>query len=371
MINNLKFGYILTEEITDPSFTEVLNLIKLIDTVSALPGPNNSPYRILRNIEDSIINDSITQFLFDNLIENLRLVIENISNINGYISESKITSKFINMINHANIFFANPTIIGNKNSFLTTVKNIRRFSMNIGAGGTNIGNRLIKEGVFQVLIACYSMYLSGVAHNDLHTGNVFLKIYDTPIIFHYVINGNLYIINTICKPLIYDFDRAYVSNYNNELLVDNTASQNNIVLNPKDFIKVLCYIRRININPDINNYLANVINNRDEVVRLAILDNFYTEPQCFLQIRNPDDGSVRSADNQEDFNSAHRYRQLIINFGTIIGYNRNINTVVYSSTVNTYCLDTQFFDIDGNFKKDVYVKGLIAIGNQYIPMIGV
>lgn len=370
MFDSLKCGYILTEEITNMSLMQVSNLIKIIDIpFNGFAPPNNTIYRKLRSIEDGLNAFTIDQGNFNNLIQDMRTIADGIENnlgLRNIVSSSKIRNVIDEIFNLGNVFFAVQTP-ANRTNLLNKVIEIRRLSINPRTDNSNIGIRLIREAVFQVLIACYSMYLSGVAHNDLHTGNVFLEIFDTPNVFNYVINEQLYVINTICKPKIYDFDRSYVVNYDNELLNNNNASQNNILINPKDFIKVICYIRTINISPQINEYLAQVINDPrpDPVVRIALLDTFYIAPNCFLQRANPD-RTLRSANTQDDFNGVYRYGELVRRFGNSLGYFRNnINEVPYNNNLETYVLDRRIFDAQGNFEKNRYFRLLFYLSRRF------
>ena len=363
MINNLKTGYILTDEETNPKFDEILNLIKIIDIPYDAAHQNFTFYRLLRNLEDNI--NTMTQDLFNNTIGPLRTLVEHFTNnvnTSYIISSSKITNKIRDIIDFGNnIFFINPT---NENRIIlfNKITKLRRLSVS-RRNPTNIGYRLVRECIFHILVACYSLYLSGVAHNDLHTGNVFIEIKDEPIEYNYIINENLYVINTICVTKIYDFDRSYVTNYNNELIRNSNASQNNVLINPKDFIKVLCYIANLNINQEINNYLVQVINNPDLAESFRILGEFYHQG-CFLQLRNPD-GTLRSANSQADFNNCHPYENLIQIFGNSIGYNRNIHEVRYDALITTFVLDTRFFDNQGNFLNETYLRFLLYISRQF------
>ena len=368
MIDNLKTGYILTEEETSPKFNEILNLIKVIDIPfnnDIVTYGNFTCYRLLRNIEDIINNNTITDVLFNNFMAPLRTLIDNLRmnpDTSSFVEFSKIGNKIRDINNFANnTFFRNPTP-ENRNILLDKTVKLRRFSVSRRTP-TNIGYRIIIECVFHILIACYSLYLSGIAHNDLHVGNVFIEIGDNPIEYNYIINENLYVINTICKAKIYDFDRSYVINHNNQLLNNNRSSQNNVLINPKDFIKVLCYIANLNISNEINNYLVQVVNNPDLNERFRILGTFYEE-NCFLQLRDPA-GNLRSADNQLDFVNCHRYSTLVEIFGNSIGYSRNINEVIYNPAITNYVLDRRFFDPQGNFLNETYLRFLTYISTRF------
>jgi hypothetical protein len=73
---------------------------------------------------------------------------------------------------------------------------------------------VFKEIWFQLVYACFAMFLEGIAHNDLHSGNVYIVKRDTPITVRYSFENDQgeTIDNTFksnFKVMIYDFDRAY------------------------------------------------------------------------------------------------------------------------------------------------------------------
>lgn len=118
---------------------------------------------------------------------------------------------------------------------------------------------------FQIISACYAMFLSGVNHNDLHAGNILIKRVEN-IVNEYFINGIRYRIFTDFSAMIYDFDRAYTSDfmehYDNEI---HTGSPNELLKNTihplKDIVKVLFYfLNRADhiLRQDIIQDIANV-----------------------------------------------------------------------------------------------------------------
>ena len=96
---------------------------------------------------------------------------------------------------------------------------------------------------FQLLTACYALFLSGVNHNDLHSANVWIKRVPN-CLNSYLINDKTYKLDVTHTVLIYDFDRAYLFNYENLLNNGINPALNNI--NNKDILQLFSYIYYIN-----------------------------------------------------------------------------------------------------------------------------
>jgi hypothetical protein len=63
--------------------------------------------------------------------------------------------------------------------------------------------------LFQALIACYSLQIAKINHNDLMLGNLFVRTLDTPEQITYVVNGKVYTITTIHRVYLFDYNRSY------------------------------------------------------------------------------------------------------------------------------------------------------------------
>jgi hypothetical protein len=90
---------------------------------------------------------------------------------------------------------------------------------------------------FQITTAIYAMIENGINHNDLHTGNIFIKKVDSRI-NSYIINGTQYDLNVTHSVMIYDFDRAFIKDSLNPLnrwIKDNPSYD---VINSKDMLQV-------------------------------------------------------------------------------------------------------------------------------------
>jgi len=152
---------------------------------------------------------------------------------------------------------------------------------------------------FQVVSACYALFLSGVNHNDLHTGNILVKKIPRRI-NEYHIDGVKYRIFTDYTAMLYDFDRStcsdFMGHYNNEIHYGNPNDILQNTLHPaKDIAKVFYYffrradyIMRQEIcedlaNPREENNLFNFFNTQPD----QWLEQRVTENQLNLLFEHP------------------------------------------------------------------------------------
>lgn len=109
--------------------------------------------------------------------------------------------------------------------------------------------------LFQVAQACYSLYLTKSAHNDLHLGNIWVQQFESPKNLRYIIDGKTYDLEG-CKYEIklYDFDQAYSEQFGSNLSLARPGLEfikDKVVLG-KDFVKVICGLfRDLNKNPEL------------------------------------------------------------------------------------------------------------------------
>lgn len=99
--------------------------------------------------------------------------------------------------------------------------------------------------IFQIAQGCYAMELSGINHNDLHSGNIYLKLTKENISTYYI-NDKVYQIKCENLPMIYDFDRAYVDGFQNSFLDKNDwlkgSNQINRIRPSFDIVKSCVYV---------------------------------------------------------------------------------------------------------------------------------
>ena len=93
--------------------------------------------------------------------------------------------------------------------------------------------------LFQIMVGCYTMFLSRLAHNDLHDMNVMVEPLPTPQNFKYIINGTLYELqNQYYIAKIFDFDHAYTTKLGDR----DIKPENKMIVPNKDAIKFLSYV---------------------------------------------------------------------------------------------------------------------------------
>jgi hypothetical protein len=124
--------------------------------------------------------------------------------------------------------------------------------------------------LFQVCQACYALYSEEACHNDLHDGNVWLTI--RPEIkknVKYVINSKNYVFPGISILVrIFDFDRSYAESLGPNMLLESSVcpkeGQCNNVVEPKDFIKFLCYVVRKIADPVYKQIIKSILVKEDD-----------------------------------------------------------------------------------------------------------
>jgi len=134
-------------------------------------------------------------------------------------------------------------------SEMSTGETLEGYINRVDPGKNNL--HTVLPVVFQTLFACRSMFLTGVTHNDLHMGNVFIQK------LPYNVNINLQFDNgrnneshnilTSEIPLIYDFDYAYCRQFgdNPKTANNNYGSPHNLIVEIRDMIKILIMLARI------------------------------------------------------------------------------------------------------------------------------
>jgi hypothetical protein len=147
-------------------------------------------------------------------------------------------------------------------------------------------NKEVFNLMFQVCVACYSMWLYGITHNDLHDGNVFFEKLDKSKIILYKINGKSYYIETMYVAKLFDFDRAYSEQLGiNKLLqgeLCDKVSQCNKLIQNKDFIKFICYAYSVWFTEQDKPNIIDVLSNNDYGKKL-LRSTYKNFRGCFLQ----------------------------------------------------------------------------------------
>ena len=207
--------------------------------------------------------------------------------------------------------------------------------------------------LFQICVACYSMSLCKMTHNDLHLGNIFVEERDDIEKIVYVINNKKYILYTRYKVFIFDFDRSYCQN-----LGDNIINPiNNVFIDNIDIIEVLCevsnYIDNSMYKCKIANAICKSVNQAEYISKKGI-------KRCLLR------------GNYTNYNSSI---QILENIGTYlpdITFKRKVMTYVY--VCNSEAFSDGFFNSE--IQKKIYTETLemldkipIGMGNKFPSLL--
>ena len=224
----------------------------------------------------------------------------------------------------------------------------------------NISNIVLRKFITDILtqsvIACYSLYLSCVSHNDLHPDNIRIVKSKEKNKYLYKINGINYYFESIYCIKVFDYDRSYIKGLNNPNLIDNKHSQTNELVEPKDFIKLFCYI----FNKFLRNkqYYENNDSLNEEFLMLAmyyskyivkgdftegvkvkynILKTFYSDNGCFLR----DNKSIPHT----NYDIFYSYDNLIKNFLKLYEITeQDYVDLITKEKIIPYILDRNNFD---------------------------
>lgn len=265
------------------------------------------------------------------------------------------------------------------------VKNYAKYGyfMTEGTPNTQTLDSLVEAGnidhlniiIFQLIVACRTMNLARIAHNDLHIGNVMIE---TRNLEHVIItDSQQFPLRSPVITHIYDFDRGYLEEYKNSLLEKDpirNASQSNNVLEKRDLVKVLYYIF-MNMNPAVpaqdraRRHIAEILINNipPGTAKLTLLENFYRSRGSFLQTTGVDakGNLVRVGSNSDaQFGLFDRsYEEMLrVSYDEIEPiYKTSIN--LCTTHVPTYFVRQQVFDTKGNIMsnnleelKESYIK---------------
>jgi len=204
--------------------------------------------------------------------------------------------------------------------------------------------------IFQITVACYVMSLSKLVHNDLHSGNIFIKDLGTETLFVYNINGNELVIKTRYQPLIYDFDRGYVEKFGDNELLNNCYrnSQCNIFIENKDIVKTLCYVYKY-VDDTIKGKILELVSNIPEY-RNNIKNTYELRSDrdglkhCFLQY-------IDNLDNKEKAIPIEWYSNFNNNIDILLNIMYNYLPVYSSDLVdinNIFTCNTYYFKPNGD-----------------------
>jgi hypothetical protein len=108
----------------------------------------------------------------------------------------------------------------------------------IGTNEYNEWLKIIHTCFFQILTACYTLYLSGTNHNDLHLNNILVQKIPSKVNTYYI-NDKMYKIESPVHVMLFDFDRSYHVGYTNPGRHGATT-----LSKYRDCMKVICELIR-------------------------------------------------------------------------------------------------------------------------------
>lgn len=208
-VSNFEYGFILSEGLKKIKYQKRTNLIDDIQSFWNF-------YKNIKNGEVMTLNDLIS---FYKKLENLK---------NESIKQGKLDEYLKSPINTMD------------NTVITIIFNM----------------------LFQCATACYSLFINGISHNDLHTGNVLVKKTEPTVYKYNLPNGEKYEVKSNFCSLLFDWDRAYANMLGENKFLDGSLSlynQTNNVIEQRDFVKLLCYFYKILKNLDTKKFLIDCI----------------------------------------------------------------------------------------------------------------
>lgn len=201
---------------------------------------------------------------------------------------------------------------------------------------SNVDESIIFNILFQISFACYSMCLSKMTHNDLHSSNIMLKKLSNPKYILYNINGKEYILKIKYFVYIYDYDRSYSEKLGNNrnLEMYDVFAQTNEFIDNKDMLKIICSVYKYTRN---NIFLSCLSNNVDSIKKLiSIYDN---DRKCNFQLER------RKPVKSSFFSNYNNTLTILHNISEFLPY------VKTDYVDEMYTCDKNMFDSKGNILK--------------------
>ena len=209
----------------------------------------------------------------------------------------------------------------------------------------DIQDRNIYNILFQIFAACYTMSLTKMIHNDLHSGNIMVRTLNQPKMLVYFINNRRYVLKVKYFVHIYDFDRSYVERLgdNEGVKLYDVFSQDNELIDNKDMLKILCSVFKHTENIS---YLRHLTNNEKHLNSLVKL--FENDKRCNFQVEKY--VPVKSS-FFKNYNSAET---ILYNLAENLS---SIKIENFSDVKNNiYICDKSFFDNKGNIIEEKVIE---------------
>ena len=217
--------------------------------------------------------------------------------------------------------------------------------------------------LFQLILACKTMNMSKIAHNDLHLGNILVEVKKVSDRNCFIVNdgkyNKLYTLAATNCIHIYDFDIAFnggYTRYDNDYIKTPWAEENsysNNLIYYRDLVKVLSYFfvggsdLIINYFPDFCRNIANIlINSTDSYTKLQ---TFYKESGNFLF--NPDTKTGRN--NDIDFKLFNR------TFDEMLDLTYDLIDPIYKIPISLVCDSPQYYNMYYLFPETFDDEGMV------------
>jgi len=215
--------------------------------------------------------------------------------------------------------------------------------------------------LFQIAIACYALHLSQAAHNDLHSGNIYIKTVDPVKPVMYKVDDRVYGFEPKYVPYLFDFDRGYIKSIGENAINNGEHcvgyGQCNEAINNKDFIKSCCYFARY--IPELVPQLAEIIEKKPGSFKLIQKD-----VKCFLRTH---EGKGLAFTGEWFLESFRSMSEIIprMNFmiETRFGSSKIIGQKIDVSDI--HCLQSTFFTSDGVLKPKLVVEQIVKLKERY------
>lgn len=217
--------------------------------------------------------------------------------------------------------------------------------------------------LFQLILACKTMNMAKIAHNDLHLGNILVEVKKGSDRNCFIVNdgkyNKLYTLKTTNCIHIYDFDIAFnggYTRYDNDYIKEPWAeekSYSNNLIYYRDLVKVLSYFfvgdsdPIINYFPDLCRNIANIlIKSTDSYTKLQ---TFYKESGNFLF--NPDTRTGRN--NDIDFKLFNR------TFDEMLDLTYDLIDSIYKIPISLVCNSPQYYNMYYLFPETFDDEGMV------------
>jgi len=219
--------------------------------------------------------------------------------------------------------------------------------------------------LFQIAIACYALYLSKATHNDLHSGNSYVKK-EKPVQVIYEINKRFYTFQPQWVPYLYDFDRAYSERIGKNPINDRDmcadAGQCNDVAigGNKDFIKCCCYV--IEERQDLKDILTSIVCKPQKPGAVAVFNEIMSDPKCFLRTNQGAGPAILNLDFTYYFRPITEIIPLLYAESIFSGSKAKFKKL---NPADVHTLNTKLFDSTGKLIPKLVEKRIRLIYETY------